>query len=168
MYHDESFADALAYLDGRHPDGGRGLSGTFGPDGKRAKQGQATRDGFRRYVRLDGHDGRPAAELTLAGDVEVGSHQVATTIDVVLFADDGYGARVLNWDRGGLTDELAEVLAIPAALLVERELGAGTCAEVELWDLKNGAIWQVARDPALGALSRLARYLDQVEARLPS
>jgi hypothetical protein len=167
LYHDEALSDALAYLSGRHPDGGRGLSGTFGPEGKRAKQGSEARESFARYVKLDGRDARPVAELGLTGDVDVGSHQVSTTIDVVVFAAEGYTGRVLNWDRGGLSDRLADMLSIPAMLLIDQELGDDTAVDVELWDLRNGSIWQVSREVALARADRLARFLDRIEAGLP-
>lgn len=166
LYHDESLSDALAYLGGKHPDGGRGLSGTFGPEGKRARQGSEVRESFARYVKLDGRDARPVAELGLGNEVDVGSHQVSTAIDVVLFAEEGYSGRVLNWDRGGLSDRLADMLSIPATLLIDQELGADTAVDVELWDLQNGAIWQVARDVALARVERLARFLDRIEVGL--
>lgn len=168
IYHEESLSDALAYLDGRRPGPAKGLSGTYGPEGKRAQQGKDARRSFERYVRLDRQDPRPVAELQLVADVQVGAHEVSASVDVVLFTDDGYRARVLNWDKAGLNDPLADLLATPSALLVEQELGWDTCRDVELWDLRSGAVWQVDRRPALAAVDRLSRYLDRVESALGS
>lgn len=167
-YHDESLADALAYLDGRHPNGARGLSGTFGPKGKRAKQGRRTRDGFGRYVKLDRRDGRPAAELMLKEDVEIGSHLVQVTADVVVFADDGYSGRILNWDRTGVDGEVVDVLGLPGALLLDQELGEDTCVDIEIWDLERGEKWLVNREAAFSQLKKLAHLLDRVEAAVSS
>lgn len=166
MYHEASLSDALSYLNGRHPDGRKGLSGTYGPEGKRAQQGADARKSFDRYVRLDRLDRRPVAELELAGEVQVGVHDVSVSVDVVLFTDDGYTGRLLNWDRGGLSDRLADILAIPTALLIEQELGSGTCTNIELWDLRSAGIWQVDREPALSGVDRLSRYLDRVQSAL--
>jgi hypothetical protein len=156
----------LAYLEGKHPDGGRGLSGSFGPKGKYAKQGQRARDGFARYVKLDKRDARPVAELTLAEEVDVGSHRVQTTVDVVVFADTGYSGRILNWDRAGVSEGVADALAAPAALLIDRELGEETCVDIEVWDLGSSEKWALTREAALGHVEKLARLLDQVEAAI--
>jgi hypothetical protein len=102
----------------------------------------------------------------LTSDVDIGPHQISTTVDVVLFAEDGYSGRVLNWDRAGLSDSLADVLSVPAVLLVDQELGADTCVDVELWDLHKGAKWLVARDAALAQVGRLKRFLDRIEANV--
>jgi hypothetical protein len=164
VFHDESHADALAYLDGRRPDGSRGLSGTFGPKGSRAKQGQRVRDAFGRYVRLDRQDSRPVAEVSLLGEISIGAHSVMAAVDVVIFATAGYSGRILNWDRAGVTDEIADALSVPGVLLIDQELGDDTCVDVEVWDLEGGKKWVVTREAAMTQISEVARLLDRVEA----
>lgn len=104
------------------------------------------------------------AELTLAEEVDVGSHRVQTTIDVVVFADVGYSGRILNWDRAGVSEGVADTLAAPAALLIDRELGEETCVDIEVWDLGSSEKWVLTREAAFGHVEKLARLLDQVEA----
>lgn len=163
IYHEEGHSDALAYLGGRRP-GSLGLSATFGPDGPRAAQGRRTSAAFDRYVRLDRQDGRPYAELTLGADVSVGRHQVGATADVVVFDQLGYSGRTLSWNLDGVTDELAELLALPVALAIDQELGADTCVEVVVWDLEHNAQWVVDRAAAHARARELARVLDRIEA----
>jgi hypothetical protein len=119
-------------------------------------------------VQFDLQDGRPPAALSLARDVTIGSHVVGTTVDVAVFADGGYSGRVLTWDLAGVTGELANLLAVPVALLIDQELGAATCLDVEVWDLEHGRRWLIPRDVALGGMRVVERMLDRTEAAIKS
>lgn len=168
IYHDETHSSALAYLDGRRRDGSRGLAGTFSPTGSRARQGQRTRQAFARYAQLEVRDGRPVADLALTGDVQIGSHTVGTTVDVVLFTTGGYSGRLLTWDLAGVTPEVADLMAVPAVLLIDQKLGEGTCVDIEVWDLENGVKWLIPRESGLSRLPNAALTLDAVEAAVTS
>lgn len=169
IYHNEGQAAALDYLAGRRP-GSRGLSGYYGTGGKRPRQGQRTREAISRYIQFDLEDGRPVAELGVSGDVAIGPHIVSTTVDVVVFAtqEDGYeySGRLLTWDLAGGSVSLAEVIAVPALLLIDQELGADTCEDIEVWDLEHGARWRIVRGHALGNIGRVAQMLDRADATL--
>jgi hypothetical protein len=93
-----------------------------------------------------------------------GSHLVQVIADVVVFADDGYSGRILNWDRTGVDGEVVDVLGLPGALLLDQELGEDTCVDIEIWDLERGEKWLVNREAAFSQLEKLARLLDRVEA----
>lgn len=169
IYHDEGQAAALDYLAGRRPHS-RGLSGYYGTSGKRPRQGQRTREAIGRYIEFDVEDGRPIAELGVRGEVAIGHHTVSTTVDAVVFAaqEDGYeySGRLLLWDLAGGSDSLSELLAAPAVLLIDQELGAEMCEDVEVWDLEHGARWRILRAHALNGVQRVTEMLDRADAML--
>lgn len=169
IHHEEGQAATLDYLAGRRPHS-RGLSGYYGAGGKRPRQGQRTREAIDRYIQFDLEDGRPVAELGVNGDVAIGAHIVSTAVDVVVFAaqEDGYeySGRILLWDLAGGSDSLSELVAVPAVLLIDQELGADTCEDVEVWDLEYGARWRIRRAHALGNVRRVAQMLDRADAAL--
>jgi hypothetical protein len=169
IYHDEGQSAALDYMDGRRPHS-RGLSGYYGSGGKRPRQGQRTREAIGRYFQYDVEDGRPVAELGVTGEVTIGPHVVSTTVDVVVFAaqEDGYeySGRVLLWDLAGGSESLSELIAVPAVLLIDKELGEDTCGDIEVWDLENGTRWRIGRRHALSNLSRVTEMLDRAGAAL--
>jgi hypothetical protein len=156
IYHDEGQTQAVDYLAGRRPHS-RGLSGYYGAGGKRPRQGQRTREAIGRYIQFDLEDGRPMAELGVTGEVVIGHHTVSTTVDVVVFAAQEYGyeysGRILLWDLSGGSDSLSELIAVPAVRLIDQELGADTCGDIEVWDLEYGARWRIGRAHALEALT---------------
>jgi hypothetical protein len=165
LYHDEGLDLANQYLEGRRG-GSTGLSGYFGSDGPRAQQGQRTREAFNRYVHFDGADGRPVATMALSGDVSVGHHVIGATVDIVVFGPTGYGGRVLNWDIAGINADLARLVAVPALMLIDQELGHSTCSDIEVWDLEHGVRWPRDSNEIRGDFGTVARLLDRVEANL--
>lgn len=163
IYHDEGQAAALAYLSGNRGDGTKGLAGAFGPGGRFENWGRRTRDHLDRYFRYDQPLGEAYAELPLRGDVAIGSHTVGAYIDVVTFHASGYVGRVLNWDLEGVTLAAADLIAVPAALLIEQELGAGTCIKIAVWDLEQRQQLEINGSYALSQVSRLSSLMDRVD-----
>ena len=107
------------------------------------------------------------ATLALSGDVPFGSHVIGSTVDVVVFAAaTGLIGRVLTWDLSGVNENLAKLVAVPATLLVDRELGADTCVAIDVWDLEHGARWTIARQEAIANRSLVQGLLDRTEVAL--
>jgi hypothetical protein len=165
IFHEEGAGRAIEYLEGRRA-GAQGLGGTFGPSGNRATQGRRTREAFDRYVRMSDADGRDYADVGVSGDVEIGSHVVGVTLDAVVFDTQGYAGRLLTWDLSGMTSELALLVAGPAVLLIDQQMGRGTCCEVEVWDLEHDHQWRFLRAHALSAIADVERVLDAVESAI--
>jgi hypothetical protein len=165
IFHAEGLSQAIDYLEGRRP-GATGLRGTYGPGGDRATQGRRTREAFDRYVRMAEADGRDYADVAVSGDVEIGGHTVGLAVDAVLFDEGGYAGRLLTWDLGEMTSELALLIAGPAVLLVDQKMGEDTCSEIEVWDLEHDRQWRFLRAHALGAIQDVEEALDAAESAM--
>lgn len=167
IYHEEGHAAALSYLGGQRP-GVKGLAtGYFGPGGKAAGWGRQTRRSLDRYFDYDRREGQLYAELSLKEDVALGTHFIGAFVDVVLFHPQGYLGRVLSWDQAGVpTLEAADLVAAPAAMLIEQEMGEGTCAVVAVWDLPNKRQYEIDGQQALGTASQLKALMNRIEGAL--
>jgi hypothetical protein len=164
IYHGEGQSAALAYLAGNRGDGTKGLAGSFDVGGRYQDWGRRTRDCLNRYFRHDQRLGSVYAELPLRDEVTIGNHSIGAYVDVVTFHPSGYIGRLLNWDRDGLTLANAELMAVPAALLIEQELGEATCVMLAVWDLEHDQQFEINGVYALRQVSRLRRLMDRVES----
>jgi hypothetical protein len=163
IYHDEGYTSAQSYLAGNRGDGTKGLAGAFGVGGRYHDWGQRTRDCLNRYFGQDQRLGEVYAELPLRGDVAIGNHSVGAYVDVVVFHPSGYVGRLLNWDLDGITLPNADLMAVPAALLIEQELGQATCVKIAVWDLEHNRQFEVSGTYALGQTAGLRALLDRVD-----
>ena len=163
IYHEEGHSAALAYLAGNRGDGTKGLTGSFGPGGRYAAWGARTRQSLDRYFRFDREERRDYAQLPLKAEVALGRHWVGAVIDVVMFDDAGYVGRVLNWDKTGVDLDVAEIVAVPAAMLIEQELGRDTCVHIAVWDLENSRQFEIDGPSALAWVAHASTLMDQVE-----
>jgi hypothetical protein len=164
IYHDEGHVAAVSYLAGNRGDGSKGLAGAFGVGGRYANWGARTRDSLDRYFRYDQQQGEVYAALPLRGEVTIGTHTVGAYVDVVMFHRSGYVGRLLNWDLEGVTLDDAELMAAPASLLIEQELGRTTCVKIAVWDLEHRRQFEVNGAYALAQVGRVRRLMDRVDA----
>ena len=89
----------------------------------------------------------------------VGANTVGVSIDLVLLDAAGYVGRLILWDVPPLTQELAELLALPAVAALRAELGDDRVAGVEVWHLRDGTQVLVDAPTAAARLDDASRIV---------
>lgn len=159
-FHGEGAAAAVGYLNQTFS-----RSSYWGPGGRpqATAWANAVMRSFDNYVALASADDRPVLPGGVACDVQVGTHTIGVSVDVVLLDAAGYVARHVLWDVPELSQDDAELQAAPIVVGLEAELGPGRVVGVEVWHLRSGSTFFVA---AGAAIARLAEVEQIVEAFL--
>lgn len=157
-YHQEGVENAEAYL---HRTLSR--SAYWGPGGPPQAQGwaNAIRACFDNYVTMAANDNRPSLGMTLARDVEAGSHLIGVSVDVVLLDPSGYVARYVLWDVPAPDGSEAGILAAPIVRALLDELGEDRVAGCEVWHLRSGASVFVSTEEAESRFDEAVGILDR-------
>jgi hypothetical protein len=115
------------------------------------------------YMRLDSAAGRKAAGFNIKTDVAVGSDVIAVAVDVCLFANVDYAARLILWDARPCTSADARILLAPCVLALEHEFGTGSVEDGEVIHVRTSTVYSETRARALAALPDVEAVLKRAQ-----
>lgn len=134
--HKESAGKAAAYFAGK-------ISKFLLMGGRPAATAETYRRSLRQYIEWD--ENEQSADLDIASAVPFGKNRVRARAHVVI--EDGNEereVRVLLWDDLPLTEEQAEMIALPVLDCVNSQYAKGTTSVVEVWQLARRQRYSVA------------------------
>lgn len=134
--HKHSADQALAYFAGK-------ISKFRLMGGRPAATAESYRRSLLQYIDWDGSGA--TADLDISSQVSFGpGNRVRARAHVVIGSDGDREARVLLWDELRLSEDEAEMIALPIADCVNAQYGDGGPAVIEVWQLSQRQRYSVA------------------------
>jgi len=120
------------------------------------------RECFRVYRSLAESDPRRSFAMGLNRELVLAPNDMGVYIDVIMLDQSGYVPRLALWDTNELTPARARLYAAPVWAVMDRELGAGRVAGVEVWQLRSGDRELVRPREAEAALTEVETVVHRV------